>query len=101
MSSTLGLYIEDNLIKYAKVSKSNDNVKVEAFGIKFYDKLEETLKQIVEETYSYKIPISVNLAEEQYNYYDVFGMLAIIRVLKKILLNKDFYVQAHQKQKKN
>ncbi len=75
MSSTLGLYIEDNLIKYAKVSKSNDNVKVEAFGIKFYDKLEETLKQIVEETYSYKIPISVNLAEEQYNYYDVFGML--------------------------
>ena len=72
MSSSLGLYIEDNLIKYAKVSKNNDIIKVESFGIKFYEKIEEAIKQIVEETYSYKIPISVNLAEEKYNYFDVF-----------------------------
>ena len=75
MPSSLGLYIENNLIKYAKVSKSNDNIKVESFGIKFYEKIEETIKQIIEETYSYKVPISTNLAEETYNYFDVFGGL--------------------------
>lgn len=72
MSSSLGLYIEDNLIKYAKVSKNNDIIKVESFGIKFYEKIEEAIKQIIEETYSYKIPISANLIEEKYNYFDVF-----------------------------
>ena len=35
MSICLGLYIEDNLIKYAKVSRKKDEMKVEAFGIKF------------------------------------------------------------------
>lgn len=29
MSNCLGLYIEDNLIKYAKVSKEHDEIKVE------------------------------------------------------------------------
>ena len=75
MSSSLGLYIEDNLIKYAKVSKNNDNIKVESFGIKFYDKPEEAIKQIIEETYSYKIPISTNTSEETYNYFDIFAEL--------------------------
>lgn len=75
MPSSLGLYIENNLIKYAKVSKNNDVIKVESFGIKFYEKIEETIKQIIEETYSYKTPISVNLNDEKYNYFDVFGLL--------------------------
>lgn len=76
MSSSLGLYIENNLIKYAKVSKNNDMIKVESFGMKFYEKLDETIKQIIEETYSYKTPISANLTDEKYNYFDVFGMLS-------------------------
>ncbi len=75
MSTSLGLYIEDNLIKYAKVSKENDNIKVESFGVKFYDKLNETISQIVEETYSYKAPISINLSNEKYNYFEVFSLL--------------------------
>lgn len=76
MPSSLGLYIENNLIKYAKVSKNNDLIKVESFGVKFYDKIEETIKQIIEETYSYKTPISVNLADDKYNYFDVFSSLS-------------------------
>ena len=67
MPSCLGLYIENNLIKYAKVSKEREAIKVEAFGIKFYDKLNEAIKQIISETYSFKIPISVNLSQEMYN----------------------------------
>lgn len=76
MSTCLGLYIEENLIKYAKVSKEHDQIKVETFGVKFYDDLDKVIKQIVEETYSYKTPISINLSEEMYNYFDIFAMLS-------------------------
>lgn len=75
MSTCLGIYIENNLIKYAKLSKENDIIKVEAFNMKFYDKLEETLEQIISETNSYRTPISINLTDETYNYFKVFSML--------------------------
>ncbi len=75
MSSCLGLYIEDNFIKYAKVSREKDLLKVEAFGIKFYDKIGDAIKQIIEETFSYKTPISINLSEEVYNYFNFFNLL--------------------------
>ena len=76
MASCLGLYIENNLIKYAKVSKEKDVKKVETFGIKFYEKVEDGIKQIIEETYSYKIPICINLSEEMYQYFPMFAMLS-------------------------
>ena len=75
MSTCLGLYIEDNIIKYAKVPKEREQIKVESFGVKFYDNLERTIKQIVEETYSFRTPISINLSDEMYNYFQVFALL--------------------------
>jgi len=75
MASCLGLYIEENIIKYAKVSKDNNIIKVDSFGIKFYDKLDDAIEQVVEETYSYKTPISINSSNENYNYFYVFNLL--------------------------
>lgn len=75
MASCLGLYIEENIIKYAKVSKDNDVIKIESFGIKFYDKLNEVIEQVIAETYSYKTPISINTANENFNYFYVFNLL--------------------------
>ena len=75
MANCLGLYIEEHLIKYAKVSKEHDNIKVEAFGIKFYDKIGDAISQIIEETYSQRTPISINLSEEMYNYFNMFSLL--------------------------
>lgn len=75
MPSCLGIYVEENLIKYAKISKERGSVKVEAFGIKFYDNFEETLKQIVSETFSFKTPISINISDEKYTYSDIFSLL--------------------------
>ena len=75
MSSCLGLYIENNIIKYAKVAKDHDNFKVESFGMKFYDNIDEAVKQIVNETYSYKTPISTNLSDEKYTSSDLFSLL--------------------------
>ena len=74
-SNCLGLYIEENLIKYAKVSKDHDQIKVETFGIKFYDKVGEAIDQVIQETYSQKTPISINMSEEMYNYFDMFALL--------------------------
>lgn len=75
MASCLGLYIEDNIIKYAKVSKDRDVIKIDAFGIKFYDRLNEAIEQVIEETYSYKTPISINTPNENYNYFYIFNLL--------------------------
>ena len=75
MTSCLGLYVESNIIKYAKISKDRDNLKVESFGLKFYDKLGDAIKQIISETYSFKVPVSINLADEVYNYFYMFSML--------------------------
>ena len=75
MSSCLGLYIENNVIKYVKVTKARELLKIEAFGVKFYEKVGEAIEQIVSETFSYNIPISVNLSEETYNYFYMFSLL--------------------------
>lgn len=75
MASCLGLYIEENIIKYAKVTKDNDIIKIDSFGIKFYDRLAEAIEQVISETYSYKTPISINSANEMYNYFHVFNLL--------------------------
>lgn len=76
MSSCLGMYIEPNIIKYAKVSKERDILVVDSFGIKFYDKIGDAIKQIISDTYSYKIPISINLSEETYQYFSMFSLLS-------------------------
>ena len=75
MPSCLGLYIEKSIIKYAKVSKDHELIKVDSYGVKFYDKISEAISQIIAETYSYKTPISINLSNEMYNYFDIFSLL--------------------------
>ena len=75
MQKCLGIYVEDNLIKYAKVSKERGEMKVESFGIRFFQNLAEELRKVVEETYSFNTPISINLTNEKYLYFDVFALL--------------------------
>ena len=75
MSNCLGLYIENNLIKYAKVSKDKNFIKIDSFGIKLIDEINEALQQVIEETDSEKTPISINLSDEIYNYFDMFALL--------------------------
>lgn len=89
MSSSLGLYIQDNLIKYAKVNKDKDTLKVEAFGVKFCDNVIETINQIVAETFSYKTPIATNLTGEEYNYFYMFNLLSKNDLKKSIDIEFD------------
>ena len=91
MPSYLGLYIEDNLMKYAKVSKEKDNIKIDSFGVKFYTNVNQAIKQIIEETYSYKTPISINLTEETYQYFNMFSLLNKKDLEKAIKLEFESY----------
>ena len=92
MSSCLGLFIEENLIKYAKVSKESDKIKIENYGIKFYDAdLETVIKQIVDETFSFKIPISVNISHEKYTNAEIFGLLSEADQKKSLKTEFEFF----------
>ena len=64
MAKCLGLYIEDNIIKYAKVSKEREDIKVETFGMEFYEKLDKAIDKIV------------NLKGENYNFFQIFSLLS-------------------------
>lgn len=91
MAQCLGLYVEENIIKYAKISKDHDNIKIESFGIKFYENLTNAINQIIEETYSYKTPISVNLSEEMYTYFNMFSLLSKKDLQKAIEVEFESY----------
>ena len=84
MTSCLGIYIEPNFIKYAKISKDHDILRVESFGIKFYDKLGDAIDQVISDTYSFKTPISINLSEESYQYFYMFTLLNKVDMKKAI-----------------
>lgn len=75
-NASLGIYIDDGLIKYAKLQRDKDNVKVEAFNVVFYDNLERELNKIITETGSSKLPICVNLSHEMYNYFEVISLMS-------------------------
>lgn len=76
MQSCLGIYIDNSMIKYAKVLKNGEDIKIESSGVRFFDDIKEALNQIIQETNSYKIPISINLTDESYNYVNVFSVLS-------------------------
>ncbi len=103
MASCLGLYIEENIIKYAKVTKDSDVIKIDSFGIKFYDRLTEAIEQVIQETYSYKTPISINLSNEVYNYFHIFNLLSkrdmhsyIKTEFESICFEKDLKASAYE-----
>ena len=92
MPSCLGLYIENNLIKYAKVSKDHDNFRIESFGMSFFDNIDEIVKQIINETFSYKTPISVNA--------QLFSLLSKKDLDKAVETEFDLYCNETNKNRK-
>ena len=84
MQSCLGIYIDDLSIKYSKISKEKDNIKIESSGVKFYENLDNSLNQIIQETNSQRSPIAINISGENYDYIDVFSLLSKNDIKKSI-----------------
>ena len=91
MQNCLGIYIENNLIKYAKVSKDKNAFQIESYGIRFVENINDAIKKIVEETYSFNTPISINLANEKYLYFDVFALLSKSDIQKTVQTEYEAY----------
>ena len=91
MQNCLGIYIENNLIKYAKIAKDKNNFKVEAYGLKFFEEINDAIKKVIEETYSFNTPISINLANEKYLYFDVFALLSKNDIQKTVQTEYEAY----------
>lgn len=77
MPKCLGIYIEDDIIKYAKVEKTKNELKVESFNVVFYEKenIKNTIDRIIRESYSSGDTVSINVTNEIYNYFDIFTEL--------------------------
>lgn len=77
MPKCLGIYIEDDVIKYAKVDKNKDIIKVDNFNIVFYEKenLSQTINKIIAESFSTRDIVSINISNEIYNYFEVFSAI--------------------------
>lgn len=95
MLNCLGIYVDKNLIKYAKVKRIKDTYKIEAFNVEVFEDLEKSLEKIIVETDSTKIPISINISNELYNYFDVYSLLEKKDITKS--LDIEFEMLCEQK----
>lgn len=75
MLSCLGIFVDNNLIKYAKLKRNKKVYSIESFNVEVYDDLKETIKRIIKETDSEDIPICTNVSSEIYSYFDVYSEL--------------------------
>lgn len=97
MPSCLGICIEKNLIKYAKLTKDKTSsmTTLDSFGIKFYDSLADTVREVIAETQSETTPVCVGLNTEDYTSVNVFSKLSQKDI--KSLVNTNFISVCEEK----
>lgn len=90
MSNCLGIYAENNIIKYAKLTTGKDggSLKLATYGVRFSDNKKETIKQIVQETNSTSDFVATNIIGETYENVEVFSKLN--KKDTKELVNSEF-----------
>ena len=93
MASSLGIFIEKDIIKYAKLQKEKDSIKVESSSVEFYElnNLSGAIKKIITETNSSKSSININVSNELYNYFETFSMLTKKDMLDSINIEFDLH----------
>lgn len=101
MASCLGIFIDKNLIKYAKIKRKNRNYKVEAFKVDVFNNLEDAIDNAISETNSYKIPISINISNESYNYFEVYSELDKKDIIKSLEIEYEKYCKKKNIDKDN
>ena len=74
MQECLGISINNKLIRYARVSKNNDSYNVTSYGVKFYDNIDTAINQILSETDNHTIPVSSEISNEKYYYFNIFSL---------------------------
>lgn len=79
MTNCLGIYFDDNIVKYAKLQKNNNGtVEIKEHGIKYVrSTLKETLEKIISDTNTEKeTPVIVNAPKVEYIEFQVFKQIS-------------------------
>lgn len=78
MPNCLGIYTENNIIKYAKLDsdKNGTSFKLASYGVRFSENTKETIDEIISETNSENDELATNISSEKYELIDVFSRLS-------------------------
>ena len=78
MPNCLGIYAENNIIKYAKLDsdKTGTSFKLASYGVRFSENTQETIEEIISETKSENDELATSIIGEQYEVIDVFSRLS-------------------------
>ncbi|MEG1009462.1 MAG: hypothetical protein RSE41_01690 [Clostridia bacterium] len=90
MLNCLGVHLDKNIVKYAKISKNNNNIiEIQDHGIKYVkNSIEDTLVSIIEETNSKSLPIVINTPYMEYINFQVFRQISTNDINK--IINLEF-----------
>ena len=77
MPNCLGIYTENNIIKYAKLDsdKNGTSFKLASYGVRFSENTRETIEEIIGETNSANDELATSITSEKYELIDVFSRL--------------------------
>lgn len=80
MPSCLGIYTDNNMIKYAKITSVNEKIggqklTLDAYGVKFYDNKLVAMDEIAEEVGMDQTTVALALSSEDYYLSHVFSNL--------------------------
>jgi len=77
MPNCLGIYAENNIIKYAKLNtdKNGGSLRLASYGVRFSENTRATIEAIVQETNSFEDNIATNITNERYEVIPVFSKL--------------------------
>jgi hypothetical protein len=76
MVSCLGIYVNENILRYAKLTKNNNNIEINDHGIKFVrNDIKEMINNIINETNSKDIPVVLNGYNVEYAQFQIFKQI--------------------------
>ena len=73
MPNCLGIYTENNIIKYAKLDsdKNGTSFKLASYGVRFSENTQETIEEIIGETNSANDELATSITSEKYELIDI------------------------------
>lgn len=76
MANCLGIYLGDNIVKYAKISLDGEQVNIEQCGTRIIkESKKELIQNLIEETKSHDIPLVINSQNDKYTDFEIYDQM--------------------------
>lgn len=78
MSNCLGIYLSDNIVKYARISSDNGEIKIEQCGTRVIkESKKELVQNLINETKSQDIPLVLNAQSSKYVDFEIYDQVQV------------------------